>query len=134
MGVFLFFAAAMAALAGTTLLWRGTPLDCLWALNPRAHAGLSALGRWVGIPFLALSAALLAAGIGWFRRRAWGWRMATGIVALQVAGDVVNIFRGDFLRGGAGVAIAGALLAWLASAGIRGVFRYVSPRGRGCKY
>ena len=33
-GVCLYFGAAMAFLAGTTLLWRGTLLDRLWILNP----------------------------------------------------------------------------------------------------
>src|SRR5712692_8539447 len=36
-GIFLFFGAIMASLAATTLLWRGTALDRLWALNPIAY-------------------------------------------------------------------------------------------------
>jgi hypothetical protein len=35
--IFLFCGAAMASLAATTLLWRGTALDRLWALNPKAR-------------------------------------------------------------------------------------------------
>lgn len=35
-GIFLFFGAVMASLAATTLLWRGTALNRLWALNPMA--------------------------------------------------------------------------------------------------
>jgi hypothetical protein len=32
MGIFLFFGATMASLAGATLTWRGTILDRMWAL------------------------------------------------------------------------------------------------------
>jgi hypothetical protein len=55
--------------------------------------------------------ALVAAGIGWFRRRLWGWKLAVAIIAIQVAGDVINCIRGDWVRGGIGVVIAGVTLA-----------------------
>jgi sterol desaturase/sphingolipid hydroxylase (fatty acid hydroxylase superfamily) len=121
-GIFLFFGATMASLAATTLLWPGTALDRLWVLNPKAHEQLVPLGSTVGILFLVLGAALTAAGIGWFRRRLWGWRLAAGIIAVQVVGDVVNCVRGDWLRGGTGVIIAGALLLFLLSQKIRAAF------------
>jgi hypothetical protein len=101
-GVFLFFGAVMASLAATTLLWRGTVLDRLWTLNPTAYKQLAPLGRIVGILFLALSAALTTAEIGWFQRRLWGWGLAVVISSTQVLGDVVNCARGDWLRGGTG--------------------------------
>jgi hypothetical protein len=59
----------MASLAATTLLWRGTVLDRLWALNPTAYKQLAPLSGIVGILFLVLGVALTTAGIGWFRRR-----------------------------------------------------------------
>jgi hypothetical protein len=112
-GIFLFFGAVMAGLAAITLLWRGTPLDRLWVLNQMAYNRLVPMGRTVGILFLLLSVALAMAGIGWFRRRAWGWRLAVGIIATQVVGDLVNCVRGDLLRGATGVIVAGALLLFL---------------------
>jgi hypothetical protein len=121
-GIFLFFGAIMASLAATTLLWRGTALDRIWALNPSAHAQLAPLGSTVGVLFLLLGAALATAGIGWFRRRLWGWRLAVVIIATQVLGDVVNGVRGDWLRGGTGVIIAGALFLFLLRPGIRAAF------------
>ena len=121
-GIFLFFGAAMASLAAITLLWRGTPLDCVWSLNPTAYAQLAPLGRIVGILFLALSAVLITAGTGWFRRRIWGWRLAVAIIATQVLGDVVNCVRGDWLRGGTGVVIASALLLFLLQPRVRAGF------------
>ena len=121
-GVFLFFGAVMAGLAGTTLLWRGTVLDKAWTLNPTAYRQLSPLGSKIGILFLLLSAALLISGIGWFRHRLWGWRLAVAIIATQVLGDIINLVRGDWLRGGIGVVIAGALLLCLLTPRLRAEF------------
>jgi hypothetical protein len=121
-GVFLFFGAVTASLAATTLLWRGTALDRLWALNPTAYKQLAPLGGIVGIFFLMLGAALVTAGIGWFRRRLWGWRLAVVIISTQVLGDVVNWVRGDWMRGATGVFIAGALLLFLLQPRIRAAF------------
>ena len=121
-GIFLFFGAVMAGLAATTLLWRGTALDRVWALNPIAYKQLAPLGEAVGLLFLLLGAALTAAGIGWFRRRLWGWRLAVVIIGTQVLGNVANCVRGDWLRGGAGMVIAGALLLFLLQPRIRATF------------
>jgi hypothetical protein len=121
-GIFLFFGAITASLAATTLLWRGTVLDRIWALNPSARAQLAPLGGIVGILFVLLGVALATAGIGWFRHRLWGWRLAVAIIATQVLGDVVNCIRGDWLRGGIGVVIAGALFLFLLRPTIRAAF------------
>jgi len=75
-----------------------------------------------GILFLILSAALVMSGIGWFRRRRWGWRLAVAIIAIEVLGDIINLFRGDWLRGGIGVVIAGALLLCLLTPRVRDEF------------
>jgi len=121
-GVFLFFGALMASLAGTTLIWRGTLLDRMWALNAPAYRELSPFGKTVGIPFLLLSATLAMAGAGWLRRRLWGWRLAAFIIATQVAGDFVSIFMGHFVRGATGVTIAGALLFYILRPEMRASF------------
>lgn len=122
MGIFLFFGAIMASLAATTLLWQGTALDRIWALNPSAHAQLAPLGSTAGVLFLLLGAALATAGIGWVQHRLWGWRLAVAIIATQVLGDAVNCVRGDWLRGGTGVIIAGALFLFLLRPRIRAAF------------
>ena len=113
----------MAAFAGTTLLWPGTRLDGAWGLNPDAYKTLRTFGRLIGIPFLGLSAALLAAGVGWFHRRAWGWRLAVAIIAIQLLGDAVSTFEGYFVRGATGLAIAGALLFYLFRPSVRAAFQ-----------
>ncbi len=121
-GIFLFFGALMASLAGATLLWRGTVLDRMWALNPRAFRELAPHGSAVGIPFLLLGVTLAVAGIGWFKCRLWGWRLAVAVIAAQVLGNLGNIWMSHYLEGGIGVAIAGALLLYLVRADVKGVF------------
>jgi len=130
MGGFLFFGAAMASLAGTTLIWRGTFLDGVWRLNAIAYRQLTPYGRPAGILFFVLGLTLASAGVGWFLRRLWGWRLAVGIIAAQVAGDLVNAFLGQFVRGAVGAAIAGALLVYLLRPQVRSVFVRLPTRGR----
>lgn len=121
-GVFLLFGASMASLAGITLVWPGTALSKIWVLNAGAYRQLAPLGWRVGIVFLALGAALAAAGVGWFRRSLWGWKLALVIIAIHVAGDLVNLIRGDYLRGGTGVVVAGALLLYMLRPKVRAAF------------
>ena len=121
-GLFLFFGAVMAGLAATTLLWHGTVLDRAWTLNQTAYRQLLPLGGKIGILFLFRSSALLVSGIGWFRHRLWGWRLAVAMIATQVLGDIINLVRGDWLRGGFGVVIAGALLLYLLTPRLRAEF------------
>jgi hypothetical protein len=126
-GVFLFFGAVMASLAGTTLICPGTILDHVWVVNAPAYRQLTSFGKTVGVPFLALSAAMAAAGVGWFGRRLWGWRLAVVIIATQVLGDLVSMFVGHFVRGAVGVTIASALLLYLFRPHVRADF--VARRG-----
>jgi len=107
-GVFLFFGAVLDSLAGTTLIWHGTMLDRMWLLNARAYRELAPFGKPAGVLFLLLGTTLAVAGIGWLKRRLWGWKFTVGIIATQVLGDLVNVFLGRLLEGATGVIIAGA--------------------------
>ena len=121
-GTFLFFGAIMASLAGTTLLWPGTVLDRMWALNPRTYRELAPFGRVIGIPFLLLGVALTVAGIGWFKGCLWAWRLAVVIIATQVLGNLMNIFLGRIVEGAIGITIAGALIFYLLRSEVRAAF------------
>jgi hypothetical protein len=125
-GIFLFFGALMASLAGTSLVWRGTFLDPMWTLNPSAYQHLAPLGKTVGIPFLLLGAILALAGVLWFRRNLWGWRLAVAVMATQLLGDLLSALRGDLVRGLVGFAIASLLLFYLLRPNVRAAFDRVS--------
>ena len=121
-GIFLFFGAVMASLAGITLVWRGTPLDRIWTLNPRAYNELAPLGKPIGFLFLFLAVSLVLASAGWLKRRRWGWQLAVAIIGTQVLGDVTNIFYGRIIQGAVGATIAGALLFYMTRQSIRSCF------------
>jgi hypothetical protein len=122
LGAFLIFGACMSGLAGMTLVWRETALERMWALNPTAYQQLVPLAGIVGPMFFLLSATMAIASVGWFKRRFWGWGLAVIIISTQIAGDSINLLRGDCVRGGTGVAIAGALLLFLLRPKVRSTF------------
>lgn len=121
-GIFLLWGAAMATLAGITLVFPGTLLDRIWVLNPVGHAGLTALGRGVGFLFPLLGLTLAAAGIGWLKKRHWGWILALLLIAGNALGDLLRLLSGAWLEGAVGVLIAGALLIYMTRRAMRNVF------------
>jgi hypothetical protein len=121
-GIFLLFGALMASLAGVTLVWRGTALDGMWALNPRAYNRLAPYGKTIGIPFLLLGITLAVSGVCWFKRRVWGWRLAVIIVITQVLANFVTALMGDVTKGMVGVIISGALFVYLLRQQVRAAF------------
>ena len=127
MGIFLIFGALIATLAGTTLVWPGTALDRIWSLNPRAYAELTPLGRVVGMGFILFGMTLAVTAVGWFKRCLWGWRLAVGIIAAQVLGDVVNVSRGRIVAGGIGAIIAAVMLFYLLGDAVRSAFGRHGP-------
>src|SRR3954462_1169928 len=120
LGIFFVFGATMASYAAFTLAAPGTFLDAAWRLNPVGHAALSSLGRIMAVPFLLLASALLVAGLGWFRRRHWGWVLGVALIAINLVGDLFNlVFREELLKGTVGVVIAGLLLTYMTRASVR---------------
>lgn len=112
----------MAACAAITLVRPGTFLDRAWALNRTAHMQFLPLGRMVAVPFAVLAAVLFLAGIGWFRRRYWGWLLGVSLIATNLAGDLVNLALRDWLKGAVGVVIAGLLLVYMTRPRMRTYF------------
>jgi len=80
------------------------------------------LGTTAGVAFPSLGVILVVAGVGSRRRRFWGWALTAIIVATQVLGSLVNATKGDFLRGGVGFLLSGALLYFLLRRKVRAAF------------
>ena len=121
----IFFAggAVVAATTCIALLMPGGVLEPIWRLNPPAHSAFLELGPWaiVLMAMVALMCGGAACGL-WIRAR-WGHRLALSLLLVNLLGDVVNaVVRGD-PRTLIGVPIAGLLILYLLSPGVRSGYR-----------
>jgi hypothetical protein len=126
LGAFFLFGFVMATYAAATLTIPGTILDRGWQLNSDAHLQLAAPGRWPAIPFAVLGVALLATGIGWFRRRRWAWMLGVALIAINLLGDLGQLLVGETSKGMVGAALAGLVLAFMSRRKMRDYF--VEPK------
>lgn len=122
-GVFLVFASVMATLAATALSLPDTVFSrTFWSLRPEVHMQLSSLGKPVIFGFFALGGVAVAIAFFWWRKRRIGWLLAVVGLAVNITGDIGQIFMGRIFEGSAGVILGGIFLSYLFSAGIRRVF------------
>ena len=122
LAVFFAFGALMSFLAGTTLLFPGSPLEPMWRLNPTARAGLGSIGPAGIVLMLATSIACASAAIGLWASAGWGRRLAIGILSVNLLGNLLGaVLRHDPVTL-IGLPIAVTLIAYLMSARVRHAF------------
>jgi uncharacterized membrane protein (DUF2068 family) len=105
-------------------------LDAMWRINPRALDGFLAMGPWAPVLLVAAAVACGAAGLGLWRFRRWGHRLAVAILAINAVGDTANAAFGGDRRAAIGIPIAIALVAYLLTAHVRSTFAVVPDRFR----
>jgi uncharacterized membrane protein (DUF2068 family) len=120
---FLFAATAIAVVVAISLLFPNPLLDRLWELNKPGEAAFRAMGRFAGVPLLALAVAMALAGRGLLRSRRWAWWFAVVLFIVNGCGDIVGFFATrDWLRSGSGVAVAAAFAIALTRSRVRRYF------------
>jgi len=119
---FFIFGALMAFLAFLGLLLTGGVLEPIWRVNPDAYRALTDLGAWGMLLMAAVAIACALAAIGLWIQAQWGRRLAIGILAINLLGDVMNaVTRGD-LRTLIGIPIGGAMIYYLLKSRTRAQF------------
>ena len=116
-----FFAAGTipATMSAVALAWPGAWSEAMWRLKPEAPGQFARLGP-LAIPLMVVvAAACVAAAVGLWKRKLWGFRIALALVTLNLMGDLLNAgIRGDW-RTLVGLPIGGAILAYLLSNPVR---------------
>jgi uncharacterized membrane protein (DUF2068 family) len=116
---FFAFGATMCALTVGLLLFPGSALDSLWRLNPDARLAFESLGYWSVVLMLTVGTACFFAAIGLWRARPWGTWLAVIVLAINMLGDLTNVFVRHDYRGLVGVPVAGAMIFFLLAYGHR---------------
>ena len=96
LSLFFFAAAAISYVTAVSLLDPEGPLEGVWRINPIAREGLAEMGGWAPALLFGVGAACALAGVGLWRRKVWGRRLALGVLTVNLIGDFANVFvRGD---------------------------------------
>lgn len=97
-------------------------LDVLWQVNPAGHAALQRAGAAgvVLVEAVCFICAVTARGL-WLRMR-WGRSLALAMLGLNLVGDLVNSLLLADRRALIGIPIAGAMIVFLLTPGVRAIF------------
>lgn len=119
LSAFFGFGTVVSSVTAVALLLPGRWSEAMWRLNPAARVGFEAMGPWGVVLMVVVALACGAAGVGLWCGRRWGYRLAVGVLGVNLLGDVANaLVRGD-RRTLIGLPIGGAMLAYLLTRRIR---------------
>ncbi len=110
---FFAFGTLMCALTIVLLSFPGTALDVLWRANPEAQTAFAAMGGWAILLMLVVGTACACSAIGLAREAAWGRRLAIGVLAINLLGDLIGAIVRRDPRTLIGLPIGGAMIAYL---------------------
>ena len=120
----LFFAAGTvpSLASAVAILFPGEWSEAMWRLKPEAQQDFARMGGWAAPLMILVAVACASAAVGLWIRRRWGYRIAVGLLSVNLVGDVLNgLVRGDW-RTLIGVPIGGAMLAYLLRRPVRAEF------------
>jgi hypothetical protein len=120
--VVLLVSTAIALITGVSLVFPGSFLDRIWALNRGAYIEFATLGRPAGILLVILGFICAIAAAGLLKRRKWAWGLAVGLFVVNVSGDAARIFTGEPVKGAFGAAIAAGFVIYLTRSRVREYF------------
>ena len=103
--------ALVSLLTAAMLLAPGRWADAIWSLKPSARVDFELLDGWAVPLLLLVSAACAGTALGVWRGRRWGYRLAIGVLTVNLAGDLINGMLRD-RRTLIGIPIGGGLILY----------------------
>jgi hypothetical protein len=123
LSLFFFLATGIALASLISLLNPGNILEEMWIVNPRAHAQFVGMGTWAIVLLGILALVCSATGIGLWTRRLWGFKLAVGVLSVNLLGDLTNAIVEGEPRTLFGVPIVAGILVYLFLRHVRETFR-----------
>ena len=123
--IILFFAAFLALIVATTIIFPGTPLDVIWiSRNPFPPGFRDATIRMIfGYFLFVLGLILFCAVYGLTKGMKWAWWIVIIVFAVNGIGDAASVASGGGIAGISGVIIAVAFLFYLTRPGVKRFFQ-----------
>ena len=125
LSLFFLAGAAISGVSSLSLLDPKGFLEPMWRVNPPARQAFAGIGVWAVLLMLTVCLACASAALGLWRGKRWGYWLAVGLLATNLAGDLINVLLGTEPRALVGVPVAAALLAYLATRRVREFFRNI---------
>ena len=123
LAIFFGIATVISFTSFVSLLVPGSPLEPMWRLNPKARDAFERMGRVAPALLAAVCMACGLAAMGLWNRKPWGYRLAVGLLIVNLVGDIGNVLLGVEPRAIVGVPIVAGLLVFLARKQVRSYFR-----------
>jgi len=121
-GYFLFLSMGILLVAGISLLMPETFWKQVWFFKKAEYRQMLPYRIWIGCGFWILAIILACAGIGWFKRLSWGWRLTVGIFAVNGLSDGVRLVMGNYVEGSIGVCITAGIIFYLTRPSVKKLF------------
>jgi hypothetical protein len=123
LAIFFALGSMIALTASLALLFPGGMLEPMWRLNPRARLAFGSIGGWGPVLLAVLSLACSATAVGLWKGWRWGYRLALGLLIVQLAGNLTNVLLGTEPRAAVGIPLAALLIWFLSRNRVRAFFR-----------
>jgi hypothetical protein len=123
LAVFFAAGALIALVSAMSLLVPASVLEPMWQLNPRAHSAFVKMRVWAPVLLITLSLACGTTACGLWLGWRWGYRLAVGLLIIQLPGDFINVLLGIEPRAAFGIPIVAVLLWVLGTARVRIFFK-----------
>ena len=114
--------ALIASVSCAALLFPSTGLGMIWRLNPDAQSAFETMGLWAIVLLAMVAIACLLSAVGLSLRAWWGRYLAVSVLLINMIGDVVNALVRYDLRTLVGLPIAGIVIFFLLTDGVRAQF------------
>jgi hypothetical protein len=119
-----FFAAGtiISFTSSISLLFPNSFLQPMWKLNPRSLDAFHRMGLWAIVLMFVVSISCGLAAYGLWNGKLWGYRIAIGMLIINLIGDIYNFGSGIEPRAFIGVPIVILILFFITKPKIKEYF------------
>lgn len=121
----IFFAVGtiMSFTAAISLFFPKSFLQPIWKLNPHGLEAFHHIGIWAIVLLLVVSIFCGLTAFGLWYGKLWGFRIAIGMLIINLIGDIYNFASGTEPRAVIGIPIVGLILFFISKPEIKEYFQ-----------